>query len=54
MVGDGYLELFQRAEFVTVHAGGGLNIQATVVARRLGIGRNVREEAGALPGQNTE
>jgi len=44
MVGDGYLELYQRGVFPAVHAGGGLNIQATVVARRLGIGRNVRED----------
>jgi hypothetical protein len=33
---------------VAVHAGGGLNIQATIVARRLGIGRNAREEAAPL------
>ena len=45
MVADGFLELAQRTVFVTVHAGGGLNIRATIVARRLGIGRNVREEA---------
>jgi hypothetical protein len=45
MVAEGYLEFFQRNVFVSVHAAGGLNIQATIVARRLGIGRNVREES---------
>jgi alkylation response protein AidB-like acyl-CoA dehydrogenase len=44
VVADGYLEFYQRNVFFNVHAGGGLNIQATIVARRLGIGRNVREE----------
>ena len=45
MVADGFLELGQRTVFVQVHAGGGLNIRATIVARRLGIGRSQREEA---------
>ena len=44
LVADGYLEAYQRGVFPTVHAGGGLNIQATIVARRLGVGRNTREE----------
>jgi len=44
-VAQGYLELWQRSCFVEVHYGGGLNIQATVMARRLGLGRNSREEA---------
>ena len=43
-VAQGYLELYQRSVFAAVHAAGGLNIQATIVARRLGVGRNVREE----------
>ena len=41
---QGFLELIQRSVFVAVHAGGGLNIQATIVARRLGVGRTAREE----------
>jgi hypothetical protein len=45
MVAKGFLELWQRGCFVEVHYGGGLNIQATVMARRLGIGRNQVEEA---------
>jgi alkylation response protein AidB-like acyl-CoA dehydrogenase len=44
MVAAGYLESYQRGVFVAVHAAGGLNIQATIVARRLGIGRNTKEE----------
>jgi alkylation response protein AidB-like acyl-CoA dehydrogenase len=48
MVAAGYLEFFQRNVFFNVHAGGGLNIQATIVARRLGIGRNTREEGVVL------
>ncbi len=38
----------RRSVFVAVHAGGGLNIQATIVSRRLGLGRNAREEAARL------
>jgi alkylation response protein AidB-like acyl-CoA dehydrogenase len=45
---QGYLELWQRACFVEVHYGGGLNIQATVMARRLGLGRNTKEEAARM------
>jgi alkylation response protein AidB-like acyl-CoA dehydrogenase len=43
-VQQGFLELWQRGCFVEVHYGGGLNIQATVMARRLAIGRNTAEE----------
>jgi len=42
---QGWLEHMQRNVFVTVHAGGGLNIQATIYARRLGIGRSTKDEA---------
>lgn len=48
MVAQGYLESYQRSVFVTVHAAGGLNIQATIVARRLGLGRNSREESPVI------
>jgi alkylation response protein AidB-like acyl-CoA dehydrogenase len=48
VVAQGYLESYQRSVFVAVHAAGGLNIQATIVARRLGIGRNVREESPVI------
>lgn len=43
---EGIIEQQQRGSFASHHAGGGFNIQATVLARRLGIGRTVREEAG--------
>jgi len=45
MVVQGWLESLQRNVFVQVHAAGGLNIQATIYARRLGLGRNSRDEA---------
>jgi alkylation response protein AidB-like acyl-CoA dehydrogenase len=48
LVAQGYLESYQRSVFVSVHAAGGLNIQATIVARRLGIGRNTREESPVI------
>jgi len=48
VVAQGYLESYQRSVFVSVHAAGGLNIQATIVARRLGIGRNTREESPVI------
>jgi alkylation response protein AidB-like acyl-CoA dehydrogenase len=48
VVAEGYLEQYQRSVFPAVHMGGGLNIQATVVARRLAIGRNTREEGAVI------
>jgi len=45
VVADGWLESFQRTVFPQIHAGGGLNIQATIMARRLGLGRNSKDEA---------
>jgi alkylation response protein AidB-like acyl-CoA dehydrogenase len=45
---EGYLEQYQRSVFAAVHAAGGLNIQATIVARRLGVGRNTREESPVI------
>jgi len=48
IVGQGYLESSQRRVYPAVHAGGGLIIQATVVARRLGIGRNTREDTPVI------
>jgi hypothetical protein len=48
VVGLGVVEYQQRNGFVMHHAGGGFNIQATILARRLGLGRTVREEAGRV------
>lgn len=46
--GGGLLERQQRGAFAAHHAGGGYNIHATIVARRLGIGRAQREAAGKV------
>ena len=45
---DGHMEVFQRSSIVALHPGGTAEIQKVIMARRLGIGRQVREEAGRL------
>ena len=45
---DGHMEVFQRSSIVALHPGGTAEIQKVIMARRIGIGRAVREEAGAL------
>ena len=40
---DGHLEVFQRSSIVAPHPGGTADIQKVIMARRLGIGRQVRE-----------
>jgi alkylation response protein AidB-like acyl-CoA dehydrogenase len=45
---DGAMEVFQRSSIVALHPGGTAEIQKVIMARRLGIGRQVREQAGAL------
>ncbi len=45
---DGSIELHQRGSIVAVHPGGTADIQKVIMARRIAIGRAVREEAGAL------
>lgn len=47
-VEDGYLEVHQRGSIVAQHPGGTVEIQKVIMARRLGIGRAVREQAGVL------
>lgn len=44
----GAIELQQRGAIVGLHPGGTADIQRVIMARRIGIGREVREEAGAL------
>ncbi|MCI0437980.1 MAG: acyl-CoA dehydrogenase family protein [Chloroflexi bacterium] len=44
----GSMEVFQRAAIVALHPGGTGEIQKVIMARRLGIGRAVREQAGTL------
>lgn len=45
---DGRMEVFQRSSIVALHPGGTADIQKVIMARRIGIGRAVKEQAGAL------
>ena len=45
---NGHMEVFQRSSIVAMHPGGTAEIQKVIIARRIGIGRAVKEEAGAL------
>ena len=45
---DGQMEAHQRSAIVAIHPGGTADIQKLIMARRIGIGREVREQAGAL------
>ena len=45
---EGHMEAYQRSAIVAVHPGRTADIQRVIMARRIGIGREVREEAGAL------
>ncbi len=45
---EGHMEVFQRSSIVAMHPGGTAEIQKVIMARRLGIGRRVREQAGRL------
>ncbi|MBI2888007.1 MAG: acyl-CoA dehydrogenase family protein [Chloroflexi bacterium] len=45
---DGYAEAQQRSGIVAVHPGGTADVQKLIMARRIGIGRTQREEAGRL------
>ena len=44
----GHMEAHQRSAIVAIHPGGTADIQKLIMARRIGIGREVREQAGAL------
>ena len=48
-VADGHVEVHQRASIVEQHPGGTAEIQRVIMARRLGIGRDAREQPGQLP-----
>jgi len=48
-VEDGHIEVHQRASIVEQHPGGTAEIQRVIIARRLGIGREQREQPGQLP-----
>ena len=45
---EGHMEALSRAGIVAIHPGGTTDIQKVIMARRIGIGREVRERAGAL------
>ncbi len=45
---EGQVEAHQRSSIVAVHPGGTADIQKVIMARRIGIGRATREQAGAL------
>ncbi|MDE2788537.1 MAG: acyl-CoA dehydrogenase family protein [Chloroflexota bacterium] len=46
--GEGHIESHQRAAIIALHPGGTTDIQKVIMARRIGIGRQQRERAGAL------
>ena len=46
--GEGHMEAFQRSALIAIHPGGTADIQKVIMARRIGIGREVKEKAGAL------
>ena len=45
---EGHMEAHQRSAIVAMHPGGTADIQRVIMARRIGIGREVRERAGEL------
>ena len=45
---DGYAEAQQRQGIISVHPAGTADIQKLIIARRIGVGRTAREEAGRL------
>ncbi len=45
---NGYAESQQRSGIISVHPGGTADVQKLIIARRIGIGRTSREEAGRL------
>ena len=46
--GEGHVEAYMRSALVALHPGGTTDIQKVIMARRIGIGREVKEKAGAL------
>ena len=44
----GHMEAHQRSSIVAVHPGGTADVQKVIMARRIGIGRAQREQAGAI------
>jgi len=48
LVEEGHIELNQRTAIVGLHPGATVEIQKLIMARRIGIGRTVQEEAGTI------
>lgn len=48
LVEEGHIELNQRSGIVGLHPAGTVEIQKLIMARRIGIGRTVQEEAGTI------
>ena len=46
--GEGHMEAHQRSAIIAIHPGGTADIQKVIMSRRIGIGREVKEKAGAL------
>ena len=47
-VEEGHIELQQRQGIVGTHPGGTIEVQKLIMARRIGIGRTAKEQAGTL------
>jgi len=47
-VESGHIEAHQRAAIIALHPGGTTDIQKVIMSRRIGIGRENKEKAGAL------
>ncbi len=47
-VAERWVEHYQRSTITAVHPGGTQDIQRVIMARRMGLGRTVREEAGQM------
>ena len=45
---EGHVEAYMRSALIALHPGGTTDIQKVIMARRIGIGRDVKEKAGAL------
>ena len=51
---DGHIEAHQRSNIVAVHPGGTAEILKVIIARRIGIGRATKEQAGVLHRQSPD
>jgi len=47
--GEGWVDSFMKTSIISVHPGGTQDVQRVIMARRMGIGRTAKEEAGQMP-----